>query len=385
MSRKPLRIGIEAKLLCSPLTGIGRVVSTYVLQLQKLDSDNIYYVYTPYQIPSKLIKNQNWQNCYFSKLKSKYSILNNIRNLFFNFFFSLLARKHDLDVLIVTSTNAFPLYMPKKNIKLFSIIYDSVWKLFPETMSIMNRYLLTFTIPKKLRKSYHLIAISQSVADEMQTLFQSTIPVSTIPLAADTEVFYPCNAESGVLKKYGIRKRYILSVCTVEPRKNLHSLLRAFSKIQDRDQYCLVLCGQKGWGKNDYETTIKDLGIEDDVLFTGYVLDEELAPLYSGAEMFIFPSLYEGFGLPILEAMQCGCPVITSNVSSMPEVGGNAALYVNPTNIEELTSTIEQVLVDSGLKDRLSIAGLERAKEFSWRKSSELLIGCINNSFKTAF
>lgn len=296
----------------------------------------------------------------------------------FNFAFSYFALRYDFDILIMTSTNVYPLFPLKRRVKLVPFIYDLVWKLYPETMSKTNRWILKSTIKKIIKKAFHLITISQSVAREFKTLLNFNKPITAIPLAADASLFYPAPAEKSILAGYGIHKPYVLSVCTLEPRKNLVSLLYAFSRLKNKDQLQLVLTGKLGWGKENYLSLISELQIEAQVVITDYVPDSHLSVLYSSAEVFVYPSFYEGFGLPILEAMQCGCPVISSKTSSMPEVGGEAALYIDPENTSEITSAIEQVLSDSLLQEKMKKSGIERAKEFSWEKSAQILLQKIH-------
>ena len=144
--------------------------------------------------------------------------------------------------------------------------------------------------------------------------------------------------------------------------------------MKDYEQYLLVLVGQIGWIQDEFFNLIEQFGIKDNVLITGYVPEEDLAPLYSGAEVFVFPSLYEGFGLPVLESMQCGCPVIASNSSSIPEVIGGAGVIVEARDRNGLCRALEKVLSSSALREEMSKKGLARAKKFSWNKSAEKLM-----------
>jgi glycosyltransferase involved in cell wall biosynthesis len=155
----------------------------------------------------------------------------------------------------------------------------------------------------------------------------------------------------------------------VEPRKNLQALLRGFARFRaecPRDDVKLVLAGGPGWGQEPFDEIVDTLRMRDHVRFTGFIADEDLPDLYRGAEVFVYPSLYEGFGLPVLEAMACGTPVITSNRSSLPEVAGNAALLVDPTRPEALATALATVVTDKALREELRRKGIARAKDFSW-------------------
>ena len=170
--------------------------------------------------------------------------------------------------------------------------------------------------------------------------------------------------------KHSLPEKYLLFVGSLEPRKNIKALLKAYAALPPvlTEEYRLVIAGGKGWKNTDIKTTIDELKIEDKVHFPGYLSQDELRDVYSAATVFVYPSLYEGFGIPILEAMGCGVPVITSNVSSMPEVAGTAAKLVTPTDIEELSSAMESVLLSEELRAEMREEGLKRAAEFSWEK-----------------
>jgi glycosyltransferase involved in cell wall biosynthesis len=173
-----------------------------------------------------------------------------------------------------------------------------------------------------------------------------------------------------VKKRYGIEKDYILTVGTLEPRKNIDKIVESFEKIDKKELY-LVVTGKYGWGQRQAEG-------RDRVVTTGFVSDEDLPALYSGAMAFIYVSLYEGFGLPVLEAMACGCPVITSNVSSLPEVAGEAALLVNPINAKEITAAVNKIVEDKELRKKLSKQSLSRAGKFSWKTTAEKTLEVYN-------
>lgn len=168
--------------------------------------------------------------------------------------------------------------------------------------------------------------------------------------------------------KYGIRGEYILFVGTLQPRKNLVRLIEAFSKITPEVK--LVIVGKKGWLYEEILAAPKKFGVEDRVKFLDFVAEEDLPILYQNALCFVLPSLYEGFGLPILEAMANGCPVVTSNVSSLPEAGGEGALYVNPEDVDDITQKIKLILEDKKLREELVEKGYKQVKKFSWEKTA---------------
>jgi glycosyltransferase involved in cell wall biosynthesis len=170
-------------------------------------------------------------------------------------------------------------------------------------------------------------------------------------------------------RRYDLPERYILFVGTLEPRKNVQTLLQAFAQIiaeTPQDDLMLVIAGGKGWGGEDYMSTVDTLKLHDHVRFAGFVEDDHLPALYRSALLFVYPSLYEGFGLPVLEAMACGTPVITSNRASLPEVAGDAALLVDPTRPEALAAAMTSIMNDGKLRQALRAKGLARARTFTW-------------------
>jgi glycosyltransferase involved in cell wall biosynthesis len=195
-------------------------------------------------------------------------------------------------------------------------------------------------------------------------------------LAADPHLFYPCpeeSAQSAVRKRYAIGQNpYILSLCALEPRKNLIAVIRAFSRLIRQESIAdlkLVLVGPSGYKAQTLRSAMEESNLsQEQVIFPGYVQDSELAALYSGALFFVYPSYYEGFGLPVLEAMQCGVPVITSNSSSIPEVAGSACLLISPDDQEQLCASMLELYGSPALRRELSLAGIAQASKFSWEK-----------------
>ena len=174
-----------------------------------------------------------------------------------------------------------------------------------------------------------------------------------------------------VRKKYGIGdKKYILTVSELSERKNFVHLLRAFAKLarDDKNGTCLVLLGPKRAGFKAVDEEIENLNIKDKIIQTGFVADEDMPALYNGAEVFVYPSLYEGFGLPILEAMQCGTPVICADNSSLPEVGGDAVLYIDGKDIDKTAEVLKKICKDKELRLHLAQKSVKQAESFSWNK-----------------
>ena len=203
-----------------------------------------------------------------------------------------------------------------------------------------------------------------------------------VPACGDTPEaaaphFAPQTADaiSRVRQRYGLPERYVLAVGTLEPRKNLARLLHACEPlVRDRLIDGVVLVGSRGWLYDEFFGALAALDWRDRVVLPGFVEDADLPAVYAGAMMTAQPSLYEGFGLPVLEAMGSGSPVACSNVSSLPEVGGDAALYFDPTEVDSMSDTLRALATDEHLRESLRARGLGQASHFSWRRTAELTI-----------
>jgi glycosyltransferase involved in cell wall biosynthesis len=219
-----------------------------------------------------------------------------------------------------------------------------------------------------------VITISWQSKKDLETYLK--IPGSKIivtPLAAGTKFRVLSEAEiAPALERAGVERPYILYVGSVEPRKNLLRLLDAYQELLKwSERWRLVIVGARNyWKSSPVAQKVEQLGLGGQVKFTGYVPDEDLPALYNGADLFCFPSLYEGFGLPVLEAMACGTPVVTANSSSLPEVAGEAALLVDPYNVAEIAAAMRRVLEDPQLAEVLRQRGLKRSAQFTWEKTA---------------
>ena len=234
------------------------------------------------------------------------------------------------------------------------------------------KLLLHFT-KKRICMIVTISDFSKKEINELLKVHQEKIKVIYLGCGKEFRIINELEKIKNVKNKYGINQRFILNVGTLEPRKNITTLILAFDTLKKKKliEHKLVLCGGKGWYYDDIFRKIEDLRLNKEVIFTGYVPENDLPFLYNAADVFVYPSLYEGFGLPVLEAMSCGCPVVTSNVSSIPEVVGNAGILVNPSSFEELAQAILKVVKDRELREDLVKKGLKRAKIFSWEKAAK--------------
>jgi len=253
-------------------------------------------------------------------------------------------------------------------------IHDLSFKLFPRTHSLRNVIWARSLVPVSTRRSRRIIAVSNNTKlDLIRVMNISDKKVTVIHEGVSDQYSpEPQPDDDEALAHYGLTRPYVLYVGTLEPRKNLNVLIRGFDKVaKSRPDIHLVLAGRRGWMAQAIFDELERLDLLGRVHITGYVRDRYLPPLYRQAEAFVYPSLYEGFGLPPLEAMASGTPVIVSRSSSLPEVVGDAGLYVNPLDVDELAQSMEKVLADPKLAADLKARGLERAAKFSWKKAAE--------------
>lgn len=331
------------------LSGVEKYTYNLLVNMIKLDSNNNFIIYQGFrQEPGR-----------FSEFKTRRVIQRFLPR-------QMRAIAFGMDRLNILH---LPVYFDNipylKNGKNILTIHDLVPLFNPEiSMEGLSDYYNR--LKNELYKIDMFIAVSEHTKkDIMKYLDVPEHKIRVIYEAAD-ESYKPVKDHSGIKKKYGLDK-FILSVGTLEPRKNIPNLIKAFGKLNRRD-YKLVITGKKGWKYEEIFRLVESLGLGDRIKFLGYILDEELPALYSAAELFVYPSLYEGFGLPPLEAMACGTPVIVSNRSSLPEVVGDAGILIDPEDTDGIAEAMEKILQQPSLRKELSEKGLQQAKKFSWSK-----------------
>jgi len=258
--------------------------------------------------------------------------------------------------------------------KLVTAIHDLSFEHLPETFRWHEAPRMRFAIRRTARRSDHIVTCSEYSRDDiLRTYRLPESRVTTIPLAAPSFIRRETNAErlAAVRRSCDLPDDFILGVGSIQPRKNLERLIAAYAMLAKRsDIPPLVLAGKMAWLYGSSVDAAANHGVADRVTFTGFVPDEDLGALYSAASVFVYPSFFEGFGLPPLEAMQCGTPVITGDRTSLPEVVGDAGVMVDPYDVTAIANAIERLLMDDTLRADLSQRGIERAKTFSWEKAA---------------
>lgn len=249
-------------------------------------------------------------------------------------------------------------------------IYDLIPRLYPEYVSSGARVIFEMAIRLAIVTSRLVISVSQSAKEDLVRLLG--VPPSKVcvtPLGVDSQ-FKPVNEKAifNLRQKHDLPEGYILYLGTNKPHKNLARLVEAFAEVKTEQK--LVLAGKEDPRYSEAHEVTKQLGLQDRVVFLGQVSEDDLPALYSGAALFVFPSLCEGFGLPLLEAMACGVPVISSSTSSLPEIAGQAAVMVAPLDLSQLARALERVLGDSNLRASMREEGLKQAAQFSWERTA---------------
>jgi glycosyltransferase involved in cell wall biosynthesis len=265
------------------------------------------------------------------------------------------------------------LLIPLQTIPTILTIHDIIPHLFPEYHTKLNYWYLKIAMPLYCRRATAIVTVSESSKNDLMKYFH--IPpekIHVIPEAAADYFYAPPQIEIDRVKvKYKLPKDYLLHIGTIEPRKNLNRLVDALLILRHKHPYLkLVLVGSKGWLVDDFFQRLKDENLTGIVVSAGWVDDEDLPGFIAGARLGVQPSLYEGFGLPILEHMMCGQVVASSNTSSLPEVGGDAAAYFDPTDVAEMAVVIHRLLTSPEEYRRRQIMGVDQARRFSWAKAA---------------
>ncbi len=282
-------------------------------------------------------------------------------------------KDRSLNLLFIPS-HTLPI-VKRPGLKTVITVHDLGAEYLPATHQLKQRLYLSFMTYHQLKQATRIIAVSNSTKRDLQDkIGLPSRKISVVYEGVDLNLFNKPEQSFNqkIIKKYKLEKdNYFLFVGTIQPRKNLLNLIRAYYLyIQKTNMpYKLVLAGSKGWKSDEIYSLPKELGIEDKVYFPGFIPESELSSLMSSAHAFLYPSLFEGFGLPILEAQACGCPVLTSNTSSMPEVAGETALLVKPNNPDLITKGMEQ-LDNLKIREKLINLGFKNVKKFSWQKAA---------------
>lgn len=343
------KIGIDIQTTLGQKTGFGFYVSNLTKALKKVDKKNKYVFLKPetekdFSAPQRFWWDQN--------------------------VLPKLATEAKVDLLHQPAFSA-PIRFSGK---IVITVHDVIAVLFGQDIPFYSRQYFARWMPFTYRFADKIICVSEHTKkDLIQQIKINEEKMVVIPEAAGDQ-FKPVADKKKIdkiLDKYYISGRFILHMGTLNPRKNLEFLIKVFNRVHKlMPDVKLVIAGKKGWHYENLFDTVRHLGLEKFVIFTGYIDDDEAPYLYSAADVYTFPSIYEGFGLPPLEAMSCGTPVVASNTSSIPEVVGDAGILLNPTDVESWVKALLRLLRDDNERKEMSAKSLARAKQFSWTKTA---------------
>ena len=292
------------------------------------------------------------------------------------FIFPVILRKLKVDA-VVEPAHFGPFNLPKR-MKRITVIHDLTPIKFPELHRFYSQTLQRFFLKGILKRAHLILTNSDNTSRDTTANYpDASKKIKRIYLGKD--VLFKPTFHPGTINKFGLNQPYFLFVGTIEPRKNLLVLLKAFTAFrrEAKDPVKLIIAGKRGWKAEPEMEALAKHPFKNDIIIAGYVAREELPVLYTKTLAFIYPSKYEGFGLPVLEAMACGAPCIISGSSSLPEVGGSAAQYFDPTDSEELCSLMIDVSGNEEKRSEMEKKSLEQAEKFSWKKYAEEFIDAI--------
>jgi glycosyltransferase involved in cell wall biosynthesis len=369
-----MRIGINAVPLARVQAGVARFIRCVIEELREIDSENYYYLYSDrdFKLPWE---SDRWRK----RISSPLPLLPG--TLWLQCVGRQMILRDRLDLFWGT-VDLLPLGLPPAMAKVLTM-HDLTWSLHPEIVDLFGRCMFRLFLGRSVRQADMIFADSQSTARDLLRVFQvpdSKVEVIHLGVGPAYKPQDPRAAAEHVANKYGVSKDYVLSVGTVAPHKNLITLVEAMRVLRERGKlsFQLLVVGAKGWMSSRLHKAVRRSGLSDEgIRFLGFVPEEDLPMLYSGCCSFVFPSLYEGFGLPLVEAMACGVPIVASNTSSIPEVVGDAALLVPPTRPEAFADAVLRVRSDKDLRRTMIEKGLRRAACFRWDKAARQLLECM--------
>ena len=373
-----MRIGIDARTILNPekgdAIGVGHYTYQLIRHLLKIDKENEYVLFFDFRVREKDVKKFSQSNAKikfypFSDYK-KYlpGIYNEILG-------SAILSKEKLDLIHTTShASRIPAsYSGKTIVTIHDLAVYKFNDIFPKFYQAKNKALISLMV----NKAQKVIAVSHSIKDDLQTILKCPEEkIQVIYSGFDKRMFEnPEVDRKKILDKYSIEDKYLLFLGTLEPSKNIVRLLEAFKIFKEKNKkdktagnYKLIMAGKRGWLAKEYKQVAKDLGLNKDIIFTGYVIGDDLVPLFHNADFFIMPSLYEGFGTTVLEAFATGTPAIVANVSSIPEIAGDAAELVNPMDTQNIAEAMIKLSRSEELKNSYREKGYKQLEKFNWEK-----------------
>ncbi|MEK7598361.1 MAG: glycosyltransferase family 1 protein [Patescibacteria group bacterium] len=388
-----MRIGIDARSILNPekgdAIGVGHYTYQLIRHLLEIDKENEYVLFFDFRVREKDVKKFTRPN-----VKIKFYPFSDYKKYLPGAYNEILGTatlvKENLDLLHTTSPmSRIPVsYRGKTLVTIHDLAVYKVPDVFPSLAATKTRAVLNLMTSKAEK----IIAVSESTKKDLCEIFKCPEDKIKVIYSGFDRRFFE---ESGVtrervLEKYGIKDRYILFLGTLEPIKNIVRLFEAYklfrsscknNKENIKCDWKLVMAGKNGWLAKEYKQIAKDMGIGKDVIFTGYVIGDDLVPLFKNTDFFVMPSLYEGFGTTVLEAFATGTPAIVSNVSSLPEIAGDAAVFVNPLDVQNIADAMAKFAYSEDIKNTYREKGKKQLEKFNWDKCARETLE-VYKSFK---
>jgi glycosyltransferase involved in cell wall biosynthesis len=377
-----LKIGIDFTSASRERAGIGRYARELIRALSRIDHDNQYVLFVPSDAHDELLR-FDWSPNFkivHAPINERYlaALWHRARvPLFVEAFIGPVDVFYSPDFLLP------PTLARRTLVTVHDLSYVRVPECFPAPL--LNY--LNNSVPRAVNRANVILADAASTQRDVNDVYRVPLEKIKVLYSGVDPRFNPnVSTESQArVRELTHGKPYLLSVSTIQPRKNYVRLIEAFAKIANSElgiassQYAirntqLVIAGGRGWMFEQVFQTVERLGLQDRVIFPSFFSDDDLSALYAGATLFVYPSLYEGFGLPVVEAMACGVPIVSSNASSLPEVGGDAVLYFDPRNVDAMVDAMQRALSDESLRAQMRAKGFEQVKQFSWDKAARELM-----------
>jgi glycosyltransferase involved in cell wall biosynthesis len=376
-----MRVGINTLPFLDNMAGTERYALNIIKQFAKMQSADEFLIFL-----SKI--NESYYRVNQARFLNNVYYMNTNNRLFRiigeQIYIPFVAKKHNLDIFF-SPCNISPLSM---NVPEVLTLFDLQWLIYPELFSRFQLMYIKKFLPWSAHKAKAIITLSQhSKKDILKILPGVSEDKIKVIAPGITSIFKKIEAPNNVKEvksKYHIRDKFILTVCQTHKRKNLGRLIEAFYqlKVNKHIPHQLIIAGGKGDAHDELISFINQKNIPD-VIITGYISDIEVCLLYNSAEVMVYPSLFEGYGFPVIEAMACGTPVITSNVSSLPEAAGDAAMLINPYQVDEIVQAMDMVINNQELRNQLIQKGFKHAQRFSWENTAQETIKVLEKVYHT--
>ncbi len=369
-----MKIAIDIRDAVKQKTGKGWYVFNMVRELLNLDRENTYILYSnSKKNPFADFENARLKFVEDSAAKWHFRVLKDLK-------------EEKVDLFYAPTSYIIPAFAPK-NLRVVITVHDLVAFLYPSTHNTKAMIVERLTLKRALKKASDVFVVSENTKKDLLKKFKFREQRIHITPCAASQVFSEPVSEEDLdafKKEKNLPDNFLLAVGTLEPRKNLPTLIKSFVNVKKwHPEYKLVIVGKKGWKYDQIESTLKKFQMEKEVIFPGYLKDEDLRKMYKLAKVFVFPSLYEGFGIPPLEAMASGCPIISSNRASMPEVVGDAGILIDPTNAYKMADAISGLLENDNVRNMMIERGYKQVEKFKWENSARAALNVFLANQKT--